>query len=61
MLCHVVAISGCEGRDPIEDFKKINDELKEFSEALSVLPQIIVCNKCDVYGAEYILIACKKK
>ena len=61
MLCHVVDISGCEGRDPIEDFKKINDELKEFSEALSKLPQIVVCNKCDVYGAEENLKAFKKK
>jgi GTP-binding protein len=61
MLCHVVDISGVEGRDPIEDFKKINDELKEFSETLAGLPQIIVCNKCDVYGAEDNLKAFKKK
>ena len=52
MLCHVVDISGCEGRDPIEDFQKINAEIKEFSEELSKIPQIVVCNKCDIFGAE---------
>lgn len=51
MLCHVVDISGCEGRDPIEDFRKINAELKEYSEKLASLPQVVVCNKCDVFGA----------
>ncbi len=61
MLCHVVDISGCEGRDPIEDFQKINAELKEYSEVLAGLPQVIVCNKCDVYGAEENLKAFKKK
>jgi GTP-binding protein len=61
MLCYVFDISGCEGRDPIEDFKKINAELKEYSEVLAELPQVIVCNKCDVYGAEDNLKAFKKK
>lgn len=61
MLCHVVDVSGCEGRDPIEDFKKINEELKEYGETLASLPQVIVCNKCDVFGAEDNLKAFKKK
>ncbi|MBQ8886022.1 MAG: GTPase ObgE [Clostridia bacterium] len=61
MLCHVVDISGCEGRDPIEDFQKINAELKEYSEVLAGLPQVVVCNKCDVFGAEENLKAFKKK
>ncbi len=61
MLCHVVDISGCEGRDPIEDFQKINAELKEFSEELATRPQVIVCNKCDIFGAEENLKAFKKK
>jgi len=61
MLCHVVDISGCEGRDPIEDFQKINAELKEYSEVLADRPQIVVCNKCDVFGAEDNLKAFKKK
>ncbi len=52
MLLHVVDISGCEGRDPIEDFQKINAELKGYSKKLAKLPQIVALNKCDVYGAE---------
>lgn len=60
MLCHVVDISGCEGRDPVEDFVKINDELKSYSEKLASLPQVIACNKCDIYGAEENLVRFKK-
>ncbi len=52
MLLHVVDISGSEGRDPIADFQQINAELSEYSEKLGELPQIIACNKCDVFGAE---------
>ena len=61
MLCHVVDVSGCEGRDPVDDFKKINDELKSYSEKLASLPQIIVCNKCDIFGAEENLKTFRKK
>jgi GTP-binding protein len=61
MVCHLVDISGVEGRDPIEDFKAINEELKQYSEVLAKLPQIIVCNKCDMFGAEENLKAFKKK
>jgi len=48
MLLHVIDISGSEGRDPIDDFNKINNELKVFSEELSERPQIVVGNKCDL-------------
>ncbi len=48
MLLHVIDISGSEGRDPIEDFEKINHELSVFSEELSLRPQIVVGNKCDL-------------
>ncbi|MBR7099642.1 MAG: GTPase ObgE [Clostridia bacterium] len=61
MILHVVDISACEGRDPIEDFKKINDELKEYSEVLASLPQVVVCNKCDIPSAEENLKKFKKK
>ena len=52
MLVHVVDISGMEGRDPYDDFIKINAELKGYSETLASLQQIVVANKCDVFGAE---------
>lgn len=61
MLLHVVDISGCEGRDPIEDFKKINSELSAYSKVLANLTQVIALNKCDVYGAEENVKAFKKK
>ncbi|MGN0804958.1 MAG: GTPase ObgE [Candidatus Coproplasma sp.] len=61
MLVHVVDISGCEERDPIEDFIKINSELKEYSEKLANLPQVVALNKCDVFGSEDNLKAFKKK
>ena len=48
LLLHVIDISGSEGRDPIDDFEKINKELLTFSEELSKRPQIIVGNKCDL-------------
>lgn len=52
MLLHVVDISAIEGRDPVEDFKKINAELAGYSQKLAALPQIIALNKCDIFGAE---------
>lgn len=48
LLLHVIDISGSEGRDPIDDFEKINHELSVFSDELSQRPQIIVGNKCDL-------------
>ena len=61
MLLHVVDVSGSEGRDPYEDFKKINAELKEYSPKLAALPQLVALNKCDVYGAEDNVKAFRKK
>lgn len=61
VLVHVVDISGMEGRDPYEDYKKINAELRKYSKELAKRPQIIVLNKCDCYGAEENIKAFKKK
>ena len=47
LLLHVVDISCFEGRDPIEDIKTINNELKKYSSELALRPQIIIANKCD--------------
>ena len=52
MLVHVVDISGVEGRDPYDDYLKINAELKNYSPLLAKLKQIVVANKTDMYGAE---------
>ena len=61
MLVHVVDISGVEGRDPYEDYLKINAELKNYSPALAKLKQIIAVNKLDMYDAEERLAEFKKK
>ncbi len=47
LLLHVIDVAGTEGRDPIDDFNKINEELKKYSEKLSTRKQIIVANKID--------------
>ena len=54
LLVHVVDISGNEGRDPYEDYKKINLELKSYNDNLAHLPQIIALNKCDIAPEENI-------
>ncbi|MBR0510727.1 MAG: GTPase ObgE [Clostridia bacterium] len=48
MLVHIVDVAGSEGRDPIEDFKIINEELKKFNPALTDCPQIVAANKVDL-------------
>ena len=52
LLLHVIDISGFSGRDPVDDFYKINEELKKYSEKLSQRKQIIVANKSDVMKNE---------
>lgn len=48
LILHLVDISGSEGRDPFDDFEKINTELKNYSKHLADLPQIVVLNKSDL-------------
>lgn len=48
ILIHVLDVSGMEGRDPIEDFEKINLELKKYSERLSRKKQVVAANKIDL-------------
>ena len=54
LILHVVDVSGIEGRDPKEDFVKINHELKNFNEDLYNRPQIVVANKADIATDEQI-------
>jgi len=48
IIIHVLDVSGMEGRDPIEDYAAINEELKKYSEKLSRKYQIIALNKIDL-------------
>ena len=54
LLLHVVDVSGCEGRDPKQDFEQINHELVGFSAELAQRPQIVLGNKCDIATEEQI-------
>ncbi len=54
LLLHVVDVSGCEGRDPMDDFEKINAELEQFSPVLAQRPQIVLGNKCDIATDEQV-------
>ena len=47
LLLHVLDVAGTEGRNPVDDFNKINEELKKYSEKLAARKQIIVANKID--------------
>ena len=48
LILHLVDASAFEGRDPVEDFFKINAELKKYSEKLSTRTQFLVANKIDL-------------
>lgn len=50
LLVHVLDIAGSEGRDPVEDYERINGELSQYG-LLSQRPQIIAANKIDLPGA----------
>ncbi len=51
LLVHVVDVSGSEGRDPVEDYRLINEELRRYGQ-LDQRPQIIAANKMDLPGAQ---------
>ena len=52
MLIHIVDVAGSEGRDPKEDFEKINLELERFNPELAKRPQIVAGNKIDLATEE---------
>ncbi|MBR3163503.1 MAG: GTPase ObgE [Clostridia bacterium] len=52
LLLHFIDVSGLEGRNPLEDYHTINEELKKYSEKLSKRKQIIVATKADVIQDE---------
>jgi len=52
LLVHVVDVSGSEGRDPVDDFNAICDELANYSVDLSNRPMIVAANKVDIMDPE---------
>lgn len=51
VLIHVVDASGMEGRDPVDDFHTINEELRLYEPELLKRPQIVAANKIDLEEA----------
>lgn len=51
VICHIIDMSGIEGRSPIDDYKVIRNELDKYSDKLSNKLEIIVANKMDIEGA----------
>ena len=47
MLLHLVDVSSVSGRDPVDDYEKINQELKNYDPELAERPQIVVATKLD--------------
>ena len=47
LLVHLVDVSSASGRDPVEDFDTIRDELRQFDPAVAAKPQIVVATKID--------------
>lgn len=52
VLIHVVDAAALEGDDPVENVKKINEELKEYNPELMKRPQVIAANKTDIPEAK---------
>ncbi len=61
VIVHVIDMAGSEGRDPLDDFEKINAELKSYKMNLMKRPMIVAANKMDLDGAEDNLKRFKEK
>jgi GTPase len=61
VIVHVVDMAATEGRDPYEDYLRINSELKLYNRGLDQRPQIIAANKMDMPEAHELLKSFKEK
>ncbi len=61
VIVHVIDMAGSEGRDPLEDYEKINQELKTYKMNLMKRPMIVAANKMDLDGAAENLKRFKEK
>ena len=48
LLVHIVDVSGSEDRDPVDDFEKINEELRQYSPDIASRPMLVAANKADL-------------
>jgi len=61
IIIHVVDMSGIEGRDPFEDWEKINEELALYNPKLAQRPQIVAANKMDMPDSPALLESFREK
>ncbi|MBF0512362.1 MAG: 50S ribosome-binding GTPase, partial [Candidatus Omnitrophica bacterium] len=61
ILVHVIDMSGAQGRDPVEDYYKICEELDLYSEELMHKHRILVANKMDLPDSKKNLTRFKRK
>lgn len=61
VIAHIIDMSGIEGRNPYEDYLKINNELELFNESLLKKQQIIIANKMDIESSQQNLVKFKDK
>lgn len=52
VIVHVVDMGANDGRDPVEDYRIINEELSSYEYRLMERPQIVLANKMDLEGAQ---------
>ena len=61
VIAHVIDMGSSEGRDPIEDYEIIKNEIKEYGKGLDKKKEIVIANKMDLDGANDNLAKFKKK
>ncbi len=61
LLVHLIDMAGVDGRDPAEDYKTLNEELKAYRPGVAAKPQIVVANKMDEAQARINLAQFRKK
>lgn len=60
VLLHMIDMGSQDGRDPVEDYRIINGELRQYELRLTERPQIVLANKMDLEGAQENLERFKK-
>ncbi|MFA5338930.1 MAG: GTPase ObgE [Candidatus Omnitrophota bacterium] len=61
VLVHIIDMAGVDGRDPLEDYKILNNELKQYGVSAEKKPQVLVANKMDIPAAKENLKRFKEK
>ena len=60
VICHIIDMAAVDGRNPIEDYKIIRNEIKLYNEKLYKKEEIVAANKMDLPGAAENLIKFKE-